>query len=190
MPNLDRLRSTLDSYRMECRIVSVQVKAEEATVAQVREKAEATLRAQQLVQVVAEQVQQQAHRQVASVVTRCLKAVFGEDSYEFQIIFERKRGRTEARLLFTRDGLEVEPLEAAGGGVVDVAAFALRLACLMLSMPRKRKLLVLDEPFRFVSQEYRPRVRELLLTLSKEMEVQILLVTHAEELVCGKVIEL
>ena len=190
MSDLSSLRRTLDRYRTDRRTALARVKGEKTAVAVAREKAEATLEAQRLVQAVAEQVQQQAHRQIASVVTRCLKSVFGEDAYEFRINFERKRGKTEARLLFTRDGLDVDPLEAAGGGVVDVAAFALRLACLCLSLPRKRKLLVLDEPFRFVSREYRPHVRELLLTLAKEMQVQIIMVTHAEELVCGRVVEL
>lgn len=149
----------------------------------------ATEEAQSILQHIATTIQEQAHSKIASVVTRCLEAVF-DDPYEFQITFERKRGKTEAVLSFVRDGQQVHPLSASGGGVVDVAAFALRLACLMLSVPRKRRTLVLDEPFKFVSKEYRHRIRELLETLAEEMDVQFIMVTHIPELECGKVVEI
>lgn len=154
------------------------------------EEVEATVEVQQVLQSLAATVQQQAHRRIASVVSRCLEAVFEEDAYEFKINFEEKRGKTEARLLFCRDGLEVEPLEAAGGGVVDVASFALRLACLVLQRPVRRRLLCLDEPFRFLSKAYRPRLKGLLMSLANEFNVQFIMVTHIPDLMTGKVVEL
>lgn len=146
---------------------------------------------QSILQNIAQNVQQQAHKQIASVVTRCLRAVF-EKPYRFRITFERKRGRTEAKLTFVRDKLELEPLDGCGGGVVDVAAFALRLACLMLRRPKGRRLLVLDEAFRFLSErkDYRVRVRDLLEALAEEMGVQMILVTHDPALEVGKIVEL
>ena len=163
---------------------------EQQILQQALEHEAAAKRAQELLQSVAEQVQQHAHQQLAGVVTRCLKAVFGEDeAYEFKINFAKKRGRTEAELLFVREGKEIDPLSASGGGAVDVASFALRLACLMLLRPPVRRLLVLDEPYKFLSKEYRPRVRALLEELAKELDLQVIQVTHAPDLVCGKVIE-
>lgn len=155
-----------------------------------QEALEAALQAQKLLQAAAETVQASAHKQIASVVTRCLQAVFGEEAYEFAIRFTQKRGKTEAELLFRRGELELEPTSASGGGVVDVAAFALRLAALMLGYPRRRRLLCLDEPFKFVSRDYRPAVRQLIETLAREMEVQFVIVTHDPELQVGTVIEL
>jgi ABC-type Fe3+/spermidine/putrescine transport system ATPase subunit len=84
----------------------------------------------------------------------------------------------------------MDPLDATGGGVCDVAAFALRVACLMLSQPPKRRLLVADEPFRFVSEEYRPAVRQMIETLADELGIQFILVTHATEFEIGKVVRL
>jgi len=60
----------------------------------------------------------------------------------------------------------------------------------MLSRPNKRRFLALDEPFKMVSKDYVPLLRDLLLTLSKEMRIQILMVTHNPGLAIGKVIEL
>jgi len=143
--------------------------------------------ARRLLQGVASAVQQKAHGQIASVVSRCLEAVF-DDPYEFRVEFLEKRGKTEANMLFVRSGNPVDPMSASGGGVVDVAAFAARLACLMLSRPARRRLLVLDEPFRFVSRDLRPRVRELVEVLAGEMQMQFVLVTHDPQLAVGRVV--
>ena len=160
-----------------------------ALLTQAEDELTETHEALEVTQHVAEAIQENAHKQIAAVVSRCLEAVFDEP-YEFEIIFERKRNRTEARLVFVREGLEVDPMSASGGGVVDVACFALRLACLMLSRPPKRRLVVLDEPFKFVSAGYRDNVRTMLETLAEEMQVQFIMVTHIEELQTGKVIQI
>jgi len=154
-----------------------------------REQAQTAEEAQELAQHVAQVIQQKAHDQIARVVSRCLSAVFDEP-YEFCIHFERKRGRTEARLTFDRDGMEIDPMTASGGGVVDIASFALRLSCLILNKPPLRRAMVMDEPFRFVSEEFRDRVKALLDTLSEEMKTQFVMVTHINELKMGQVIEL
>lgn len=146
--------------------------------------------AQKLLQGVAQTIQQEVHKNISEIVSRCLAAVFPQP-YEFRIDFERKRGKTEARLVFTRDGNEYDPLRGTGGGVVDVAAFALRLACLVLSKPKPRQLLILDEPFKNVHGEgNRERCAKLLEVLSKEMGVQLIIVTGLEWLKIGEVIEL
>lgn len=184
-------RKWLDSLLADYDHTRRQVVQERKNLQAAREQLDAARAAQKLLQTVAEGVQASAHQQIASVVTRCLEAVFGDEAYEFKIRFVQKRGKTEAELLFLRDGLELDdPLNSSGGGVVDVASFALRLVCLMLERPKKRRLLVLDEPFRFLSKDYRPRIRQLLLELSKELSVQMIFVTHDPLLTCGKVIEL
>ena len=141
-------------------------------------------------QKVAAAVQENAHRNLAAVVTRALEAV-GYD-YEFRFRFERKRGKTEAKPVFVRDGQEIDPLRGSGLGPVDVAAFALRVAAVVFQRPARRRLVVLDEPFKHVSARggYRARVRAMVEAVSKETGVQIIMVSHADELVCGKVIDL
>jgi len=145
--------------------------------------------AQQIVQLVAKTVQETAHDRIAGVVTRCLAAVFDEP-YEFHVRFEQARGRTEARLVFSREGMEVNPIDASGGGVVDVAAFALRISCLMLTRPASRRVVILDEPFKFVSADRRDRVRAMLLGLAADLGVQFIVVTHIDELRCGRIIDI
>lgn len=146
--------------------------------------------AQALIQDAAQQVQQEAHSRIAEIVTKCLKAVF-PDPYTFHIVFEKKRGKTEAVLEFRRRGLRLKPQDGVGGSVLDVAAFALRLACLQLQRPKRRKLVFVDEGFRGVSkrQDNKKRTRRMLLTLAKELGYQFVLITHDKGLQAGKVIE-
>ena len=93
----------------------------------------------------------------------------------------QKRGKTEASIVFVRGGNEVSPIDGAGLGACDVAAFALRAAAICLSRPALRRLLVVDEPFKHVSAEYRECVGEMLEMMSEELDLQIIMVTHYEE---------
>ena len=146
--------------------------------------------AQEILQLVSKATQQKAHEKICGVVSNCLEAVFGKEAYKFQINFEMKRGRTEATLRFLRGELDVDPISASGGGAVDVAAFALRAACLVLHRPRLSPVLVLDEPFRFVSAEYQDKIRMMLEEMSEDLDVQIVMITHNEAYETGKIIRL
>lgn len=187
--NIQELRTRIDT-KLADRKATRQRHRQEKDLLREAEASLGTARtALALAQQVALATQQAAHAKVADIVAQSLAAVF-DKPYEFKILFEQKAGRTEASLVFERNGIQIDPMSASGGGVVDVAAFALRLSCLLLSRPPLRRLLVLDEPFKFTSAEFRPRIRDLLILLAKELECQFLIVTHIDELKVGKVIEL
>jgi DNA repair exonuclease SbcCD ATPase subunit len=179
----------VDALRFQLATARTTHETETAALIEAKEVLERTRDAQEILQLLAQAVQQKAHEKISEVVSSCLEAVF-DDPYRFKIEFDRKRGRTEARLRFVRGDLDVDPLTASGGGMVDVAAFALRISCLMLHRPKLRRFVVLDEPFKFVSAQYRENVRSMLESLSTDLGVQIVMVTHIDELVTGKVIEI
>lgn len=181
-------RKWLDIKTKELDYVKSNYKAELRELKDEKEQLQHQTKALNVVRTAAESIQKSVHKHISSIVSRCLSAVFEETAYEFQIIFEQKRNRTEARLCFIRNGKEVDPTFACGGGVLDVASFALRLACLVLSRPAKRRLLVLDEPFKMLSTNYHGRVKDLLEQLSNELDVQIVMVTHSQYLQAGEVV--
>jgi DNA repair exonuclease SbcCD ATPase subunit len=139
---------------------------------------------------VASYVQRQWYEQLGSVVTRCIQSVFGTDSYEFRLIFKHLANRTQVEMVFEKDEEVYDPMSSTGGGVVDIAAFALRVASLMMAAKTQRKILILDEPFRFVSAGYRYKVAALLEVMSVEFGIQVLMITHMEEIQAGTVIQL
>jgi len=167
----------------EVRLARVDAELTTITLAAITEAREAAMR-------VAEGLEQYVHGHIERVVTRCLQDVFEED-YKFKLTFVRKRGRTEAQFAIIHDGILLEePKDETGGGVMDVAAFAVRVACLCLHTPPRRMLLVLDEPFKHVATENIPRIRNLILALSQELGVQFIIITHHSDLQVGQIIEL
>jgi ABC-type Mn2+/Zn2+ transport system ATPase subunit len=172
----------------------LRVKEEKVRLRQSWKKVRWTEEAQKIVQLVAENVQNQVHSRISGVVSRCLEAVFGGDlgRLEFKIRFERKRGKTDAILEFLDGGITInDPVNELGMGVIEVAAFALRLACVHTVRPAISKLLILDEPFKSIhSPVYRQRMANLLMELSMEMDFQIIIVTGIPEYEIGTVIRL
>jgi DNA repair exonuclease SbcCD ATPase subunit len=81
-----------------------------------------------------------------------------------------------------KDGEEIDPMTASGGGVVHVASFALRIAMWSLQRPRPRETILLDEPFHFLSRDLQPKASELLKVISKRLGIQFVIVTHDDSL--------
>lgn len=181
-------RKLADRHLSERKHCLLQIKEEKAALALAEQHCIDLDAAQKILQEVAEKIQQQVHERISTVVTKCLETVFDEP-YQFKILFEQKRGRTEARMVFTRDENELDPKQIEGG-VKVIAAFALRLACLMLRRPASRPFLCLDEPFAGIWIGYLERLRDLIQSLAEDMGVQFLIVTHIEEMMIGKVIDL
>lgn len=176
------VRKALDEYK-QCKATAI---LEREKLAESRQQFQDALDAQKLIQEVAAAVQTQANERIAAVVGRALQTVFPGRGYDFTIRFDRKAGRTQARMVFLKNGEETVPQDEDSGGVVDVAAFALRVACLMFS--GARRLLILDEPFRCLSGRRTADAAQLVEILSKELDIQIVLVTHSESMKVGKVL--
>lgn len=136
-------------------------------------------------QQVAQRTQAELEMRVSEIATAAMRAVFPEP-YEMKVKFELARGKTEARVLFSREGLELDPMTESGGGPVDVAAFALRLTFHALAGKRAgRNTFILDEPFRFVSLNLQDKLSAMLRELSRQLKVQFIMVTHNQALANG-----
>lgn len=185
---IETLRRELNKKIITHKHLWQKIQDEEKALTRLEEKIKHIQEAQQHLQGLAKAVQQQAHKQIARIVSKCLGTVF-DDRYKLEIEFVQLRGKTEAKLLYRKNGYEVDPL-LTSGGVLDVSALALRLANLVLSDPPLRKLLILDEPFVGVDVNNLPKVCAVIEALSMELGVQFLIVTHSEQLQIGKVIRL
>lgn len=139
-------------------------------------------RAVEIIQTVAQLTQRELEYHVSELVSLALAAVFPRP-YKFVLKFVARRNRSEADLLLEdENGNQVNPLDATGGGVVDVTAFALRVALWSLIRPRPRPVMVLDEPFRFLSTDLMPKAGEMMHEISYRLGIQFLVITHEEEL--------
>ena len=139
--------------------------------------------AQAFLQKVAQDTQQHLKFQIEDIVNLALETCFPGE-YTFEILFEISRGKTNAELVFLdqKTGRQIDPMNASGGGVVDLTTFALRIACYALEH-NTDNVIVLDEPFRFLSRDLQERAGEILKTLSNKMNLQIIMVSHISEII-------
>lgn len=143
-----------------------------------------TEQAQAIIQIVAQKTQEELEYRLSEIVSLALAAVF-DDPYKLKVDFVIRRGKTECDLLFEKNGEIFDPLTSSGGGTVDIASMALRVAIWSLTQPKTRNVLILDEPFRFLSKEYQIKASIMLKELSKKLQLQIIMVSHSEFLIEG-----
>jgi DNA repair exonuclease SbcCD ATPase subunit len=130
---------------------------------------------------IGEDRQSAAQEQVETLVTRGLQTIFGED-LSFHLV-TAPRGKTAGTEFVVRttlsDGSTIDTpvLEARGGGLAATVGFLLRLVVILLS-ESKSSLLVLDETFAMVSDEYLGRLSEFIREIVDSTGVQIVMVTH------------
>jgi DNA repair exonuclease SbcCD ATPase subunit len=188
---MKELRKKLNSLENDYKNAKTTYRLEIKKLKRAQEQLQNETQAQEYAQKAAQDIQNRVHKKIAEIVSQCLSAVFDEP-YDFKINFQRKRGKTEADLTFVRDGKERQPLSDSGGGQVDVASFALKIARLIYQKPEVRRTIVLDQPFKNVSKSkgYLDRIPGLLISLSEEFQIQFIIITHVEELMLGKIIDL
>jgi DNA repair exonuclease SbcCD ATPase subunit len=132
-------------------------------------------------QVVAKQTQEKVKFQLEDIVNLALKAVYG-DAYRFEMEFNLKRGNSEASIVLWKGQQRIEdPMGSCGGGVCDILSFALRIALLVIS--KNDRVLIMDEPFKFISADVKQDAIEIIKRISKDLGVQIICVTHDQELI-------
>lgn len=140
-------------------------------------------KAQAIIQAVAQATQQELQYRITEPVSLALASVY-QNPYkmvaEFQIT---GRGTTECNLGFERNGNIIKPLEASGGGPIDIASFALRVGSWSLQQPRSRNVLILDEPFKWVQRDKIPLCSQMLQEVSLQLQLQIIMVSHFPELI-------
>jgi DNA repair exonuclease SbcCD ATPase subunit len=122
--------------------------------------------------------QKQLEYHLAEQVSLALEAVF-EDPYRLKVNFLEKRGKTEVELLFCRRDMEFPPIGSAGGGAIDVACLALRIAYWSMRRDKKvRPLLLLDEPFsRLKGENANRRALAIIREISRDLGLQIIMVS-------------
>lgn len=136
-----------------------------------------TEQAREIIREVGLATQQRLQVHISDITSLALGSVFDEP-YELSMEFVQRRNKTECDLLFARDGHTVNPLEASGYGAVDIASMALRIASWSMHTPKKRNVIILDEPFRFLSENYQEQASLMIKELSERLGIQFIIITH------------
>ena len=179
LQELQTLRTTLTRKQGQQQKIENDLAGVETNIVQLKDEVDYTEKARSIIQKIAKATQAELEYYISELVTLAFASVF-PDPYQFGVVFEEKRGKTECRMRFLRDGHEVNPLSGSGGGPLDIASTTLQFT--IWSLNRTRPIIGLDEPFRFLSRDLQPKAGEMLKEVSKKLGLQILMVTHSEDL--------
>ena len=133
--------------------------------------------AQALVQLTATETQNQLKFHLEDLVQHAIESMF-PGKYQFRVVFDIARGRTSASMFLESEGQPLDPMDECGGTVVQVVAFALRVAAWTLAPTDN--VILMDEPFAAVSSDFRAVCGELLSGLSKRLGIQFIVVASHE----------
>lgn len=141
---------------------------------------DAITEARELIQKAAQLTQRTLEVRLTDIVSQALDLVFDGDGLGFVVRFVTRRNTTECDMFLTEAGEEYDPLGQGGFGAADVISFALRIA--MWRIKKSSPIMVFDEPFRNLDDHRIVGAAELAATLSHELGIQMIIVSHEEEL--------
>jgi len=134
-------------------------------------------KAQAFIQNVAKKTQEQLKYHIEDIVQLALDSIFPHE-YRFSIDFEVKYGKTSCNLIFKNNGYEIDIMKAAGGGVVDIASLALRVA--IWSIGKTDNVLVLDEPIKNIQPaSLQMEAWDIIQKLSQQLNLQFIIITNS-----------
>ncbi len=178
--NIDQIKNKFIGFKTELKIILNSLEEKEKDYNSLKEYNENLQKARVIVAEAGKYTQSYLKDYIEEMVTTALQAVFEED-YKFIIDFDIKRNKPEAKISLKIRGEEVDPKDSVGGGILDVASFALRIVLWSIENPRSSNTIILDESFKFVHGALE-NVSKMIRELSKKLELQIIIVTQLEEL--------
>ncbi len=183
--HFDRLMQTLQRQKGQVELLQSSVSRAEAVLQNLEGVLSLERETLRLMQLSSAATWDTTKQLVESLVTRALQAVFYDRDYKFIVKQEVKRGASAVSFAVLDEGMELDLIDELGGGIADVVALVLRIAFLVLHKPKIRPALFLDEPLKHLWSGYQPNAAKFLKQVCQELELQLLVVTHQDELAAG-----
>lgn len=174
---LKDLRSRVDNEKGKQSQVMSDVRKLKGNIRALRKAVKNHEKAREILKLVGGQTQQQLQFHISDITSLALDAVF-PDPYILEARFIERRNKMECDLFFVRDGEEMDPMDASGGGTIDIASFALRIASWSMARPNSRNTIILDEPMKNLSEEYQEQASKMIKEVSDRLGLQFIIVTH------------
>lgn len=112
--------------------------------------------------------------QLKSLLNSALSTIFVDRKFEIDIVLNDKRGKS-LHLTALEDGKPVNLKTGMGMGVLTVISAVLQMYYLQC---KNSRILLLDEKYSAVSEEYVDAFFEFLSKMCKELQFRIILITH------------
>lgn len=120
-------------------------------------------------------VYERSVQELKDILNSALYTIFGEDAnYTIDIVLTDKRGKS-LQFKAYKDGKPVNLKRGTGMGVKTVISAILHMYYLQC---KNSKILMLDEAYSAVSEEYVPAFFEFLHQMCEQLQFKIILITH------------
>lgn len=176
--DLQKTRNLLERYRGRYQAARERLRESKERKMELEERLHSLEKALVIIQEVSKLTQQEVEFHISDLVSHGLAAVF-DDPYTYKLEYVLRRDKTEADQYWSREDFRFLP---NGGGMRDVSAFALHIACIVLSLMQKREIkpiLLLDEPTKHLKpSSLQERAGRMIQEISKSLEIQIICITH------------
>lgn len=183
--NIKQIRNNLERSKGKLQQIQQTIEDKKQSIKQNESLLEKAEKARLIIQIVAQETQEQLEYRLNELVSLAMIAVFGKDAYSLNMQFQIKRGKTEAEPFFERNGKKRKPGYGTGFGPMDVASLVLRPTLWSLEDPKKRPIMIYDEPLRHLNDptgNLHKKAAEMIRELSSKLALQIIIVTQNDDL--------
>jgi DNA repair exonuclease SbcCD ATPase subunit len=177
MPNLQQYRKFLEQQKGQKAQIEQSIHDYEINIIQNKRFLNQHRQAAAILREAGLKTQQLLSFHISEITTLALEAVF-DNPYSLEVNFIERRNKSECDISFVRDGFIFKPMEDSGGGPIDIASFALRIASWSMQEPISDNVMILDEPFKHLKGEQANlRVLDMIHELSEKLGLQIIMVS-------------
>lgn len=180
MNNIEQLKTKFIGFKSELKLTLNSLDEKEKNFISIRDYNDNLVKARIIISEAGKFTQTYLKEYIEEMVTTALQAVF-EEEYRFIVDFDIKRNRPEAKISLKIHGEEVDPKDSVGGGVLDVASFALRIVLYSIQNPKSNNVIILDEPLKFLHGKMENAMK-MIKDLSKKLGIQFIIVSQIPEI--------
>jgi hypothetical protein len=183
LKTIQNYRQLLNEKMIEKKLLQSQLENQRQIQKSWQERYENSLKSRILIQEVAQSIQQTLESYISSIVSKALDAIPFDEKFTFGMEFVTRNNQIECDVFFiNKDGERVEPMMGSGGGVKDIASFAIKIALWSLTK-KTRPLFIQDEPFKFLhSPILQDATGQMVREICKKHNIQIIMVTDQEDI--------
>jgi DNA repair exonuclease SbcCD ATPase subunit len=180
---LQNIKTTLDKFVGQKVMIESELDEYRVVIKGKRKEKIQLDKAHEIIRIVGKHTQDQLIERVTNIASMAMEAIFGEEAYKLHMEFVERRGKNECVFSFEdEDGFLLNPLDASGIGLVDVASFALRVGAWVMKAPQSDNVIILDEPMKHVSEDLQEKASAMIKDVSVKLGIQFIIVTHQQSL--------
>lgn len=175
---LTNFRKSLDAKKTELQLHEQSECKHTQQLLELEKESDTLTEAREIFQKAAILTQNHLATHISTIVTKALRATFHEKDVQFKVEFVERRNVTECDMWIEENGFRYSLLGSRGFGMTDIVSFALRVAYILLHT--SDNVLIIDEPFRNLSEDKHEVASQMIKELSKELDIQFIISTHVQ----------